>query len=209
MRRIIKEYDTVVLRPEDLCGRVGWGQIFGRQGSVQLEIGSGKGAFLLHEARAHPDVDFLGIEWASKFYRHAADRLGRWGLNNVRIIRTDAVTFLADHVAPGSVDCLHIYFPDPWPKRSHHKRRLLQQANMGVLTGCLATGGEMRIATDHVRYFEQIEKVAAACRAQLEPIAFTRPAGAEDGEFTGTNYERKYIRDQRTIHTLAMRKRGA
>jgi len=209
MRRIIKEYETVVFKPEDLCGRVDWGQIFGRQGSVQLEIGSGKGAFLLHEARAHTDVNFVGIEWASKFYRYAADRVGRWGLSNVRIIRTDAVTFLSEHVAPGSVDCLHIYFPDPWPKRHHHKRRLLQQANMGVLTACLTTGGEMRIATDHAGYFDQIEKVAAACRAELEPIAFTRPAGAEDGEFTGTNYERKYIRDRRTIHTLALRKRGA
>ena len=80
---------------------------------------------------------------------------------------------------------------------------------MSVLTACVRTGGEMRIATDHVGYFDQIEKVAAACRAELEPIAFTRPAGAEDGEFTGTNYERKYIRDRRTIHTLALRKRGA
>lgn len=209
MRRIIKEYDTMVLRPEDFSGRVNWGQIFGRRGPVHLEIGSGKGTFLVHEAQAHPDIDFVGIEWASKFYRYAADRLGRWNLTNVRIIRADAVTFLGEHVTPGSIDCLHIYFPDPWPKRNHHKRRLLQQANMGVLIACLATGGEIRIATDHVAYFEQIEKVAAACQGELEPIAFTRPAGAEDGEFTGTNYERKYIRDHRTTHTLALRKKEA
>jgi len=207
MGRTIKEYDAIVLRPDDLHGPIDFGQIFGRHSAVHLEIGSGKGTFLVHQARAHPDVNFLGVEWARKFYLYAADRLGRWGLTNVRIIRADAVTFLTEHIPPGSVDCLHVYFPDPWPKKRHHKRRLLQQANMGVLMECLKAGGEIRIATDHGGYFEQIEKVAAACEADLEPISFTRPAGAEEGEFTGTNYERKYIRDKRTIHTLALRRK--
>jgi tRNA (guanine-N7-)-methyltransferase len=80
---------------------------------------------------------------------------------------------------------------------------------MGVLMGCVKAGGEIRIATDHTGYFQQIEKVAAACEADLEPISFTRSAGAEDGEFTGTNYERKYIPDKRTIHTLALRRKQA
>jgi tRNA (guanine-N7-)-methyltransferase len=172
-----------------------------------LEIGSGKGTFLVHQAKAEPEVDFLGIEWARKYYRYAADRLGRWGLSNVRIIRADAVTFVAEHIRPGSIDCLHIYFPDPWPKKRHHKRRLLQQAHMDLLIGCLRVGGEMRIATDHAGYFVQIEDVAAACKDRLEPVAFTRPAGAEEGELTGTNFERKYIRDRRTINTLALRRK--
>jgi len=206
MGRTIKEYNAVVLKPEDLQGPVDFSQIFGRQGAVHLEIGSGKGTFLVHQAKAYPEIDFLGIEWARKFYLYAADRLGRWGLANVRITRADAVTFLTDHIPPESVDCLHIYFPDPWPKRRHHKRRLIQQANMKVLLGCVKASGEIRIATDHAGYFGQIEKVAMACQKQLEPIAFTRPAGAEDGEFTGTNYERKYIRDRRAIHTLALRR---
>ena len=209
MGRTIKEYDGIVLRPDELDGPIDFARIFGRPGAVHLEIGSGKGTFLVHQGRACPDVDFLGIEWARKFYLYAADRLGRWGLTNVRITRADAVTFLTEHIAPESVDCLHIYFPDPWPKKRHHKRRLVQEANMNVLIGCLKTGGEVRIATDHAGYFEQIEAVTAARQTELEPIPFTRPAGAEDGEFTGTNYERKYIRDRRTIHTLALRKRDA
>lgn len=207
MKRTIKEYDTIVLRPEDLSGQLDFARIFGRQHAVHLEVGSGKGTFLVHQAKAEPEVDFLGIEWARKYYRHAADRMGRWGLTNVRIIRADAVTFLTEHIRPGAIDCLHIYFPDPWPKKRHRKRRLLQQANMGVLIGCLRVGGEMRIATDHAGYFAQIEHVAADCRDQLEPIAFTRPAGAEEGELTGTNFERKYIRDRRTINTLALRRK--
>jgi len=176
---------------------------------VHLEIGSGKGTFLVHQARAEPDVDFLGIEWARKYYRYAADRLGRWEVANVRIIRADAVTFLTEHVPAESIDCLHIYFPDPWPKKRHHKRRLLQQANMNLLIGCLRPGGEMRIATDHAAYFQQVQKVADTCRNRLEPIPFTRPVGAREGELTGTNFERKYIRDQRTIHTLALRRKDA
>jgi tRNA (guanine-N7-)-methyltransferase len=209
MKRSIIEYDAVVLRPDDLDGQLDFARIFGRQNPVHLEIGSGKGTFLVHQAKAEPEIDFLGIEWARKYYRYAADRLGRWGLRNVRITRADAVTFLNDHVPPRSIDCLHIYFPDPWPKKRHHKRRLLQRANMDLLIGRLRVGGGMRIATDHAGYFAQIEEVAASCRDQLEPIAFTRPAGAEEGELTGTNFERKYIRDQRTINTLALRRKDA
>jgi tRNA (guanine-N7-)-methyltransferase len=181
--------------------------IFGRAAPFHLEIGSGKGTFLVSEARAHPEIDFLGIEWARKYYRLGLDRFGRWGLENVRIIRADAVTFLSEHVPDGAVDCLHIYFPDPWPKRRHHKRRLLQLPNMDLLIRCLNDGGQIRIATDHVGYFEQITSVTSACRDRLEVIEFVRPAGAREGEQTGTNFERKYIRDQRTTNTLALRKR--
>lgn len=161
----------------------------------------------MHEAQARPEVDFLGIEWARHFYLFAVDRFGRWGLPNVRIIRTDAAVFLSQHVPPESVDCLHVYFPDPWPKKAHHKRRILQQYNMASLIRCLKPGGEIRIATDHAEYFHQIELVAATCSNVLEPVEFTRPAGAKEGELIGTNYERKYIKDKRTIHTLALRRK--
>ncbi len=209
MKRKPIESDEFVLYPEELSGPLDFAQIFGRRGPVHLEIGSGKGTFLVHEAEAYPQIDFLGIEWARKFYLYAADRFRRRGLTNVRITRADAVTFLTEHVPSRTFDCLHIYFPDPWPKKRHHKRRLLQEANMGILLACLKDGGEIRIATDHKAYFAQIEEVMAAHRADLEPIPFTRPIGAGEGEFTGTNYERKYIHDRRPIHTLALRKKEA
>jgi tRNA (guanine-N7-)-methyltransferase len=202
-----EEYSSIALKPEDLTGPVDLTQIFGRPGPLHIEIGSGKGTFLLHAARAQSDVNFLGIEWARKFYLYAVDRIGRWGLTNVRIIRTDAITFLAESVPAASVTCLHIYFPDPWPKKRHHKRRLIQQTNMPTLIRCLTPGGEIRLATDHVDYFEQMQATAAACRNELEPTEFVRPAGADEGELTGTNFERKYIEDKRTIHTLALKKR--
>ena len=208
MKRQFKEYAEVALPPEDLSGPVDFTRIFGRSAPLHVEIGSGKATFLVTQAKAHPEVDFLGIEWARRFYRHAVDRIGRWDLRNVRILRTDAAVFLRDFVPEGSVDCFHIYFPDPWPKKRHHKRRFLQEANLEVLLRCLKLGGEIRIATDHADYFEQIRQVTAAYAEKLEEIEFERPAGAREGELTGTNYERKYVKQSRPIYTAALRKRA-
>ena len=218
MVRILKEYPSVSLRKEslrlkseNLDGKIDFVRIFGRAGPVHIEIGTGKGTFLLNQAGAQPGDNFLGIEWARKYYRYAVDRIGRWGLTNVRIIRTDAATFLADFVPDGSVDCFHIYFPDPWPKKRHHKRRFICPANLEHLIRCLRTGGQLKIATDHADYFEQIKQVltvgAGQCACpRLEQIDFLPTAGAEASEWVGTNFERKYHKDQRPIYTLAVRK---
>ena len=207
MRRELSEYAEVVLKPEDVRDKMNFARIFGRCGPVHIEVGSGKGTFLVHQAQALPEVDFLGIEWAGKYYRYAVDRIGRHGLRNVRIVRTDAATFLRDFVHEASVECFHIYFPDPWPKKRHHKRRFLQSANVDVLLRCLKPGGRIQIATDHTEYFEQIQEAMSAYRTKLEPVEFERPAGAEEGEQTGTNYERKYVKDNRAIYTAAFTKR--
>ena len=207
MKRELKEYADVALSVEDGGDQLDFARIFGRAGPVHMEIGSGKGTFLVAQAQAQPEVNFLGIEWARKFYRHAVDRIGRWGLRNVRIVRTDAATFLRGFVPQESVDCFHVYFPDPWPKKRHHKRRFLQGSNLDVLIRCLKPGGEIRIATDHADYFEQIREVTSAYSGKLEEIEFERPAGAREGELTGTNYERKYVKQSRPIYTAAFRKR--
>jgi tRNA (guanine-N7-)-methyltransferase len=181
-------------------------QIFGRSGPVHIEVGSGKATFLVNQAKAQPEANFLGIEWARKFWRHAIDRIGRWDLTNVRITRADAPVFLRDFVPEGSVDCFHVYFPDPWPKKRHHKRRFIQQSNVELMLRLLNPGGEIRIATDHAEYYEQIKQVMAGLCDKLEPIAFTRPASAREGELTGTNYERKYAKDGRAVYIIALRK---
>ena len=206
MARILQDYDGISLKAEDLDGKIDFAQIFGRPGPVHIEIGSGKGTFLLDQAAAQPGDNFLGIEWARKYYRYAVDRIGRWGLTNVRIIRTDAAGFLADSVPDDSVDCFHIYFPDPWPKKRHNKRRFICDANLEHMIRCLKTAGQLRIATDHADYYEQIKTVLAAGSDALEEIDFVKPAGAETGEYAGTNFERKDIKDQRPIYTIAARK---
>ena len=118
MARILKDYPSVALKPEDLDGRIDFVQIFGRRDPVHIEIGTGRATFLLNQAMAQPEVNFLGIEWARKYYRYAVDRIGRWVLKNVRAIRTDAAHFLTNFVPGNCVECFHIYLPDPWPKKT-------------------------------------------------------------------------------------------
>ncbi len=206
MARILKEYPSVALKPENLDDKIDFVRVFGRVGPVHIEIGTGKGTFLLNQARAQPDNNFLGIEWARKYYRFAVDRIGRWGLTNVRIIRTDAATFLADFIPDNSVECFHIYFPDPWPKKRHHKRRFICPANLEHLLRCLKTGGQLKIATDHADYFEVIKKLMSSEDNRLEKIQFLPTAGAEASEWVGTNFERKYLKDQRPIYTISVKK---
>lgn len=205
MAGILKEYLQVCLKGENLDGVIDFEKIFGRCGVVHIEVGSGKGTFLVSEAGARPGENFLGIEWARKYYRFAVDRTGRWGLKNVRIIRTDAAQFIAEHLGDNSVDCFHIYFPDPWPKKRHHKRRFLCEANLEQLIRCLKPCGTIQIATDYAEYFEQIERLLSTASG-IEKVEFTRPANAEEGELVGTNYERKYIRDKRRIYKIAAKK---
>jgi len=214
MARKLREYPLVTLKLEDLDGQIDFVRIFGRPGPIHIEIGTGKATFLLNEAMAQPHINFLGIERANKYYRYAIDRIGRWNLSNVRIIRTDAAAFLADFIPETAVDCFHIYFPDPWPKRRHHKRRLFCPDNLEHLVRCLKIGGQLRIATDFTEYFEQIQKLMVeqrgrpfgSAQGRLEATEFLPAAGARDGELTGTNYERKYIKEHRPIYTIAARK---
>jgi len=206
MARTLNEYPLVALNSEEVEGKIDFLGIFGRSGPVHIEIGSGKAAFLLSQAKAQPEVNFLGIERARKYYRYAVDRIGRWGIKNVRIIRTDAAAFLADSVPEDSIDCFHIYFPDPWPKKRHHKRRFLCPANLQHLIRCLRTSGRLQIATDHAEYFETIQKLISDRADMLEKVEFIPTAGAEPGEITGTNFERKYIKDKRKIFTIAAKK---
>ncbi len=126
MAKILKDYESVSLKPEKLEAPVDFVEVFGRNGPVHIEIGSGKGTFLVNQAKVRFEVNFLGIEWASKYYRHAVDRIGRHGITNVKMMRTEAASFLAELVPQQSIDCFHIYFPDPWPKTRHHKRRLIE-----------------------------------------------------------------------------------
>jgi tRNA (guanine-N7-)-methyltransferase len=206
MARTFKDYPSVALKAEDLDGKIDFAHIFGRSGAVHIEIGTGKVAFLLNEAKAEPGANFFGIERARRYYRYAVDRIGRWGMTNVRIMRTDAVHFLTEFVPDNSVDFFHIYFPDPWPKKRHHKRRLFCPANLEQLIRALKTDGQLKIATDHAEYFEVIKGLIAAESNTLEETEFIPTAGAEIGEWVGTNFERKYLKQNIPIYTLAVRK---
>ena len=179
-----------------------WGVVFGSEGPVEIEIGSGKGTFLVEAAGARPDHRFLSIEWALPYAEHLADRVRRRGLENVRVARADAARFLAEHVPAGSVRVLHVYFPDPWPKKRHHKRRLLQPGFIEAAAEALEPGGELRFVSDHAEYFEEARSALAA-----NPDLAEAPVLEE--EMTDlTNYERKYRAEGRPIHRARFVKRG-
>ena len=202
----LKDYPEVTLDSENLTEPVSFPDVFGRSGPVHIEIGSGKGTFLVSQAKAQPDINFLGIEWTRKYYRHAVDRIGRWGLKNVKLIRTDAADFLIRFIPDSSVACYHIYYPDPWPKKRHNKRRFICSETIEHLIRTLTPGGVIQIATDHEGYFEQIIQVLAERKDALEEIEFAVAAGAQEEEIVGTNYERKYIKEKRKVHTIATKR---
>ncbi|MHC4186968.1 MAG: tRNA (guanosine(46)-N7)-methyltransferase TrmB [Planctomycetota bacterium] len=207
MARKLNDYPLLGLKPEDLKEKMYFADIFGRSAPVHIEIGSGKGTFLVNQATSQPGINFLGIEWANKYYRYSVDRIGRWRLKNVRIIRTDAKDLITNYVPDESVDCFHIYFPDPWPKKRHHKRRLFQPVMFDQLLRCLKSNGVMQIATDHCEYFNNIKEISESNSEKVEGIEFLATAGAEPGEWAGTNFERKYLNENRPIYTLALKKR--
>ncbi len=163
---------------------------FDSPGPFEIEIGCGKGGFLLSRARANPNVRMLGIEWANKYYRYCADRMARWGVANVRVMRTDARFFVLHHLPPACVSVLHLYHPDPWPKKRHHKRRLVRPDFVEALARTLAPKGRWFIQSDHEEYFEHIRSVVASCR-ELDLIAWDENEMLPGPDWAGTNYEIK------------------
>lgn len=175
--------------------------------AFDLEIGSGKGTFLVQQAGLEPGVDFLGIEWSKKFWRLAADRARRHALGNVRLLWADATMFVRNFVGDETLRRVHIYFPDPWPKARHNKRRSVQAPFLRELHRVLRPGGEVRLATDHAEYFEWMQDHAAQVEDIFERRPFERPASAGEGELVGTNFERKYIREGREFQAMILVKR--
>lgn len=183
--------------------------LFRRSGPLHIEVGSGKGTFLLNQAKLYPHVNYLGIEWANKYYRYSVDRMRRWDISNVRILRTDARYFIGRYVADESIGVFHIYFPDPWPKKRHHKRRFFQPANIAAVHRILKRGGQLRTATDHDEYYEFMCEVMLehpVISRQFRKVDFLPVESADEGEWVGSNFERKYIKEGRKFYTLAMEK---
>lgn len=207
-KRVANKLLNISIEPGNIDRMIDFDDIFGRSAPVEMEVGSGKGTFLLEEAKAFPEKNFFGIEWANKYYKYAVDRMGRWGLDNVRLMRTDAANFIAEHIADASIQVFHLYFPDPWPKKKHHRRRFFCDDNLTQLMRILKPDGIINIATDHADYFEQMTEVAGRAieRGAVREIEFIRPAGARDGEIVGTNFERKYMKEGRQTYTLALQK---
>jgi tRNA (guanine-N7-)-methyltransferase len=136
--------------------------IFGRRAPVVLEIGFGMGDATAAIAAARPDADFIGVEVHEAGVGALLRLIGERGLANLRIVRHDAVEVLQQMIAPASLAAVHVFFPDPWHKKRHHKRRLIQPPLVALIASRLAPGGVLHCATDWEPYAEQMLQVLSA-----------------------------------------------
>jgi tRNA (guanine-N7-)-methyltransferase len=173
--------------------------LFGNQNPVEIEVGFGKGLFLVTTAQANPNRNYLGIEIARKHQLYTATRLAKRSLGNVRVGQADARAFFRDRLLDGSLDGVHVYFPDPWWKTRHVKRRVFTEEFAGACQRVLRPGGLLHIATDVEAYFRvMLEHLAR--QTGLHPL--TLPEADEprhDLDFL-TNFERKSRKAGRAIY---------
>ncbi|HWE01032.1 MAG TPA: tRNA (guanosine(46)-N7)-methyltransferase TrmB [Tepidisphaeraceae bacterium] len=195
--------EPIGLSADSLAKPIHWPDLYGNDRPIELEIGMGKGTFLTEQARGRPDTNFFGIEWANFYFRYASDRLRRHDCMNARTVRAEALFFLRENVADNSLSVLHVYFPDPWPKSRHHKRRLVQAPFIDQARRTLAAGGRLQIVTDHQEYWEENIEPLVRAAVGFSVVDYNRPGSAGEGEFVGTNFERKYRREGRPFYAIA------
>lgn len=167
-------------------------EIFGNDHRVVLEIGSGKGRFLIASAMEQPEVNFIGIEKSLHYHRVIRDRVTKRHLTNVRLINHDAFLVLQRMLPAASIDEIHIYFPDPWPRKREQKRRIIRAEVLQEIDRVLVPRGSGIYVTDHREYFE----IAAPLIAQFFRAEQRIPSGDDPPR---TNYEAKYREEGRPI----------
>ncbi|MYA08340.1 MAG: hypothetical protein F4060_17565 [Holophagales bacterium] len=170
----------------------------------EVELGFGKGRFLVSSAAAAGSRPFLGVEMASRYFRLAARRAASRRLSNVILLRGEALYLIATLLPAGMARTVHVYFPDPWPKSRHHRRRLLDPRTVDLVLALLdPPRGRLFFATDHLEYGEAVaETLARHPAVEVDRVDDGWPEGPR------TNYEAKFEREGRPIVRLAARLRG-
>jgi len=183
-----------VLVPETMPGAGEW----------EVEIGFGKGRYLLRRCLEDPQRRFLGIELVGEYQRLFVDRARRRGARNWVAMRGDALFLMSSVLPPGFAAAVHVYFPDPWPKSRHHKRRLFDPQTVDLVLGLLADGGRLFFATDFLEYGELVTEILESF-----PGLDVQRRDAPWDEGPRTNYEAKYMVEGRPILRLVATPRSA
>lgn len=186
--------------------KIDWQELFNNAQPIEIEVGFGKGLFLLNEALSHPGKNYFGIEIERKYYLYTANRIAKRELTNVRLAEGDARQVLSDYVADASVDAVHVYFPDPWWKKRHHKRRVFTESFVARCEQILKAGGLFHVATDVEEYFEVIQELlrSRAALTEMPPPGENEPE--HDMDYL-TNFERKARQQGKPIYRALYQRR--
>lgn len=166
------------------------GELFGREAPLEVEVGSGKGLFLQSAATACPEHNFLGIEVAQKYARFTAARLAKLALTNAIAVAGDGLRLFREMIPDDSLAAVHVYFPDPWWKKRHHKRRVLNEAFLADVYRTLQPGGKLHFWTDVVEYFDATLELIAAMAKFYGPLEVPEKAPEHTLDYR-THFERR------------------
>jgi tRNA (guanine-N7-)-methyltransferase len=188
---------VVELVPETYFAPIDLAAVFGREAALQVDLGCGDGDFLCELARRHPERNFLGIEKLAgrivKTCRKSA------GLENVRVVGVESGYAVRYLIPPASVEAFYLLFPDPWPKRRHHRRRILTADFLNAIHRALMMDGVFRIATDQENYFQQILNTV---KNDSGFVSFR----VNGNDLPSTKFERRFVEAGATIYRLSLRK---
>ena len=176
--------------------------IFGRTAPLEVDLGCGDGTFLVARARENPERDFLGIERLPGRVRGACRKIGEGQLPNARVLRAEIPEALRELLPAHSVEVFYLLFPDPWPKRRHHSRRVVNAEFLRHAAEALVPGGELRIATDHADYFAEIQRISLQ-----EPAFEIAPTAGEMEAAVHSTFEERFRARGVAINRLTLRNR--
>ncbi len=178
---------------------------FGNQNPVELELGCGKGRLLLNRAESNPEINFLAIDLGSPWLKKGQKSAERRELKNILFFKAEAHYFLKDCLLPESIQVIHVNFPDPWPKKKHHKRRFVNSQFFQLVKRTLVPGGLLEIATDHDGYYEyMLEHLVLSETDWSEKKEQLNKRFLEEGQ--KTNYEVKFEIKGKDRHYMELKK---
>jgi tRNA (guanine-N7-)-methyltransferase len=189
--------------PSSILERAKLGELFPQSGPLCVDFGCGEGAFVVAMAEKHPERNFLATERLAGRVEKVCRKAARLGLRNLRVLRLENLYTAKFILPPESVSVSYVSFPDPWPKRAHQSRRLVQPEFLEAVRLATVAGGELRLKTDDLPYFQWMEKVAA------DASGWERAEWPEDPAEPLTNFEARFIAQGLPIHKTLLQKKLA